>query len=164
KDSYMELGFSETESKARIEDFRDYYFKKGMKEMHLYDGIEDTIKNLHDKGYKIYLATSKVESSAKKILSDNHLLKYFSYVAGATMDQSRVEKEDVIAYLLDKTGIKPEESIMVGDRHHDIEGAKMNNIRAIAVEYGFGNKEEYENSVFVAQKPTDIYDYVINNR
>lgn len=164
KDSYMELGFSETESKARIEDFRDYYFKKGMKEMHLYDGIEDTIKNLHDKGYKIYLATSKVESSAKKILSDNHLLKYFSYVAGATMDQSRVEKEDVIAYLLDKTGIKPEESIMVGDRHHDIEGAKMNNIRAIAAEYGFGNKEEYENSVFVAQKPTDIYDYVINNR
>ncbi|OXZ40672.1 hydrolase [Finegoldia magna] len=164
KDSYMELGFSETESKARIEDFRDYYFKKGMKEMHLYDGIEDTIKNLHDKGYKIYLATSKVESSAKKILSDNHLLKYFSYVAGATMDQSRVEKEDVIAYLLDKTGIKPEESIMVGDRHHDIEGAKMNNIRAIAAEYGFGNKEEYENAVFVAQKPTDIYDYVINNR
>ena len=137
---------------------------KGMKEMHLYDGIEDTIKNLHDKGYKIYLATSKVESSAKKILSDNHLLKYFSYVAGATMDQSRVEKEDVIAYLLDKTGIKPEESIMVGDRHHDIEGAKMNNIRAIAAEYGFGNKEEYENAVFVAQKPTDIYDYVINNR
>lgn len=164
KDSYMELGFSETESKARIEDFRDYYFKKGMKEMHLYDGIEDTIKNLHDKRYKIYLATSKVESSAKKILSDNHLLKYFSYVAGATMDQSRVEKEDVIAYLLDKTGIKPEESIMVGDRHHDIEGAKMNNIRAIAAEYGFGNKEEYENAVFVAQKPTDIYDYVINNR
>ena len=164
KDSYTELGFSETESKARIEDFRDYYFKKGMKEMHLYDGIEDTIKNLHDKGYKIYLATSKVESSAKKILSDNHLLKYFSYVAGATMDQSRVEKEDVIAYLLDKTGIKPEESIMVGDRHHDIEGAKMNNIRAIAAEYGFGNKEEYENAVFVAQKPTDIYDYVINNR
>ena len=44
------------------------------------------------------------------------------------------------------------------------EGAKMNNIRAIAAEYGFGNKEEYENAVFVAQKPTDIYDYVINNR
>ena len=164
KDSYMELGFSETESKERIEDFRDYYFEKGMKEMRLYDGIEDTIKNLHDAGYKIYLATSKVESSAKKILSDNGLLKYFSYVAGATMDQSRVEKEDVIAYLLNKTGIKAEESIMIGDRHHDIEGAKMNNIKAIAAEYGFGNKEEYENAVFIAQKPTDIYDYVINNR
>ena len=164
KDSYMELGFSETESKERIEDFRDYYFEKGMKEMRLYDGVEDTIKNLHDAGYKIYLATSKVESSAKKILSDNGLLKYFSYVAGATMDQSRVEKEDVIAYLLNKTGIKAEESIMIGDRHHDIEGAKMNNIKAIAAEYGFGNKEEYENAVFIAQKPTDIYDYVINNR
>ncbi len=164
KDSYMELGFSETESKERIEDFRDYYFEKGMKKMRLYDGVEDTIKNLHDAGYKIYLATSKVESSAKKILSDNGLLKYFSYVAGATMDQSRVEKEDVIAYLLNKTGIKAEESIMIGDRHHDIEGAKMNNIKAIAAEYGFGNKEEYENAVFIAQKPTDIYDYVINNR
>lgn len=144
KDSYMNLGFSEEESKDRIEDFRDYYFRKGMKEMHLYEGIVETIQKLHDKGYKIYLATSKVESSAKKILSDNNLLKYFSYAAGATMDQSRVEKEDVIAYLIDETGIKPEESIMVGDRLHDIEGAKLNNIKAIAAGYGFGNENEYK--------------------
>ena len=162
KDSYMDLGFSEEESKKRIEDFRDYYFKKGMKEMYLYDGIVETIQKLHDKGYEIYLATSKVESSAKKILSDNNLLKYFSYVAGATMDQSRVEKEDVIAYLIDKTGIKSEESIMVGDRLHDIEGAKLNNIKAIAAGYGFGNEDEYENAVLVAEKPADVFEYVIN--
>ena len=162
KDSYMDLGFSEKESKKRIEDFRDYYFKKGMKEMYLYDGIVETIQKLHDKGYEIYLATSKVESSAKKILSDNNLLKYFSYVAGATMDQSRVEKEDVIAYLIDKTGIKSEESIMVGDRLHDIEGAKLNNIKAIAAGYGFGNEDEYENAVLVAEKPADVFEYVIN--
>ena len=162
KDSYMNLGFSEEESKDRIEDFRDYYFRKGMKEMYLYDGIVETIQKLHDKGYKIYLATSKVESSAKKILADNNLLKYFSYAAGATMDQSRVEKEDVIAYLIDKTGIKPEESIMVGDRLHDIEGARLNNIKAIAAGYGFGNEDEYKNAVFVANKPADVYEYVIN--
>ena len=108
------------------------------------------------------MATSKVESSARKILSDNNLLKYFSYTAGATMDQSRVEKEDVIAYLIDKTGIKPEESIMVGDRHHDIEGARLNNIKAIAAGYGFGNADEYENAVYVAEKPIDVYEYVIN--
>ena len=162
KDSYMELGFSETESKERIEDFRDYYFEKGMKEMELYDGIVETIQQFYDDGYKIYLATSKVESSARKILSDNNLLKYFLYTAGATMDQSRVEKEDVIAYLIDKTGIKPEESIMVGDRHHDIEGARLNNIKAIAAGYGFGNADEYENAVFVAEKPIDVYEYVIN--
>lgn len=162
KDSYMNLGFSEQESKERIDDFRDYYFRKGMKEMYLYDGIVETIHKLHDKGYKIYLATSKVESSAKQILSDNNLLKYFSYAAGATMDQSRVEKEDVIAYLIDKTGIKPEESIMVGDRLHDIEGARLNNIKAIAAEYGFGNEDEYKNAVFVANKPADVYEYVIN--
>lgn len=162
KDSYMNLGFSEEESKDRIEDFRDYYFKKGMKEMYLYDGIVETIQKLHDTGYKIYLATSKVESSAKKILADNNLLKYFSYAAGATMDQSRVEKEDVIAYLIDETGIKPEESIMVGDRLHDIEGARLNNIKAIAAGYGFGNEDEYENAVLVAEKPADVYEYVIN--
>ena len=162
KDSYMNLGFSEEESKDRIEDFRDYYFRKGMKEMHLYEGIVETIQKLHDTGYKIYLATSKVESSAKKILSDNNLLKYFSYAAGATMDQSRVEKEDVIAYLIDETGIKPEESIMVGDRLHDIEGAKLNNIKAIAAGYGFGNEDEYGGAVFIANKPSDVYEYVIN--
>lgn len=162
KDSYTELGFSEIECKERIEDFRDYYFKKGMKEMELYDGIVETINKFYDEGYKIYLATSKVESSARKILSDNNLLKYFSYTAGATMDQSRVEKEDVIAYLIDKTGINPEESIMVGDRHHDIEGARLNNIKAIAAGYGFGNADEYKNAVFVADNPTDVYEFVIN--
>ena len=78
------------------------------------------------------------------------------------MDQSRVEKEDVIAYLIDKTGIKPEESIMVGDRHHDIEGARLNNIKAIAAGYGFGNADEYKNAVYVAEKPIDVYEYVID--
>lgn len=78
------------------------------------------------------------------------------------MDQSRVEKEDVIAYLIDKTSINPEESIMVGDRHHDIEGARLNNIKAIAAGYGFGNAEEYKNAVFVADNPTDVYEFVIN--
>ena len=58
--------------------------------------------------------------------------------------------------------INPEESIMVGDRHHDIEGARLNNIKAIAAGYGFGNAEEYKNAVFVADNPTDVYEFVIN--
>ena len=166
KDSYMAMGFSEDESKNRINDFRDYYFEKGMKEMKLYDGIEDVIKKLYGDEYKIFLATSKVESSAKKILADCDLIKYFTFVAGATMDQSRVEKPDVIAYLIENTGIKPEESLMVGDRKHDILGAVLNNIDAVGALYGFGSESEFEKAVFIAKKPSDIYDYVksLSNR
>lgn len=86
QDSYMNLGFSKEESDDLIKDFRDYYLTKGISEMSLYDGIVETIEKFYNDGFKIFLATSKVESSAKRILKDNDLIQYFSFVAGATMD------------------------------------------------------------------------------
>ncbi len=160
QDSYMNLGFSKEESDDLIKDFRDYYLTKGISEMSLYDGIVETIEKFYNDGFKIFLATSKVESSAKRILKDNDLIQYFSFVAGATMDQSRVEKADVIRYLIENTGIITDESVMIGDRHHDIEGAYKNEIKAIAAEYGFGSREEFGKAIFVAETPMEIYDFV----
>ncbi|MDY6065846.1 MAG: HAD-IA family hydrolase [Finegoldia sp.] len=142
--------------------FRSYYLEKGWLEMNLYDGIEDTLRNLKQEGYDLYIATSKLYSSAKRILGRYELLDYFTYIAGATYDSSRVIKADVIAYLLEREGLDTEESIMVGDRANDIEGALENSLKAVGVSYGYGHDEEFKNAIAVVDSPAELYSFFKN--
>lgn len=89
------------------------------------------------------MATSKPEQFAKTIVQHFGLEQYFKEICGATMDQSRTQKADVIAYALKKCEIKDKKrAVMVGDRKHDIIGAKTNGLSSIGVLYGYGSKEE----------------------
>ena len=91
------------------------------------------------------MATSKPEEFARQILKHFELFDYFDLVAGASMDGSRHLKGDVIAYGLAAEQISDRSSaVMIGDRKHDIIGARENNLETIAVLYGFGNREELE--------------------
>ena len=76
----------------------------------------------------------------------NNLDKYFDFVAGATMDSSRVKKGDVIAYALKESGCSAEDAVMIGDKMHDILGAKENGLASIGVLFGYGSREELENA------------------
>ncbi len=145
-DSFMKYyGFSKEEAHRVVEVYREYYSDKGIFECRLYDGIQKLLKRLYDSGVRIILATSKPEYFAEKILEHFGIYKYFSLVAGATMDSSRVEKADVIAYAIDRSGIESlDEAIMVGDREFDIFGAKANGLKTIGVTFGYGGREELE--------------------
>ena len=86
-------------------------------------------------------------------------MKYFDFVAGASLDKSRAEKEQVIAYALDAYGIKDKSKVlMVGDRKHDIEGAKINGLDSMGVLFGFGDREELEaaGAEYIAETAKDI--------
>ena len=89
------------------------------------------------------LATSKPEPFAKAIIEHFGLEKYFTFIAGALMDETRTKKADVIAYALRNIG-QPDRSrvLMVGDRMHDIMGAKENGIASVGVLFGYGSEEE----------------------
>lgn len=89
------------------------------------------------------MATSKPEGFARQILKHFELFDYFDLVAGANMDGSRRLKGDVIAHALTSAQVSDlSATIMIGDREHDIIGAKKNGLDAIGVLYGFGNREE----------------------
>lgn len=148
KEGFMEFwGFNEEKTEEAISWYREYFAEKGMYQNKVYSGIEEVFKVLVANGMKLILATSKAEKFAKLIMEHFGLDQYFADMCGASMDGLRGKKGDVIRYALDKNNItNPDEVIMVGDRLHDILGAKENGLKSIGVLYGFGSREELENA------------------
>ena len=158
--SYMKYyGFDSVGARAMVEDYREYFRERGIFENEVYEGIYDLLSSLKASGKKLVLATSKPEPFAKTILSHFELDKYFYFVAGALMDETRTKKGDVIRYALTCCGEPMRDNvIMVGDREHDILGAKENGLRSIGVLYGYGSRDELLRSGadLIAAKPCDI--------
>lgn len=127
--------------------YREYYSVKGVFECVLYDGVEDMLKTLYSSGKRLALATSKPEKFARAILEHFGLDKYFEVICGSDMSPESSVKSVVINNALkrlslqDTTGV-----IMVGDRHHDIDGAKQCHLASMGVLYGYGDRAEHENA------------------
>ncbi|WP_019805925.1 HAD family hydrolase, partial [Streptococcus mutans] len=135
--------FSKEDSLKAVDFYRDYFRHKGLYENEVYQGIPDLLERLKAQGKKLLVATSKPEEFARQILKHFELFDYFDLVAGASMDGSRRLKGDVIAHALTTAQVSDlSATIMIGDREHDIIGAKKNGLDAIGVLYGFGNREE----------------------
>ncbi len=147
-DTYVKkYNMTEEEYQVALKAFRAYYKEKGMYECELYFGIEDMLKKLTENGKKIYIATSKPEFQAVAIIDNLKLNKYFTYVGGADEDNGglRSTKAKVIEYVLTKDEFPDKKNIiMVGDKSHDIIGAKENYLDTIGVTYGYGDKLEHE--------------------
>ncbi len=162
-DSFMKYyGFSKEKAETAVSYFREYFRDTGIFENEVYDGIPNLLEEIKNSGRKIILATSKPEEFAKRILSHFSLDKYFEFVAGATMDSSRVEKGDVIAYALKESGYSSENAVMIGDKMHDILGAKENELASIGVLFGYGSRDELENAGadFIAETVDDIIKFI----
>jgi phosphoglycolate phosphatase len=166
KGTFIEhYGFSEEKANEAIKKYREYFEVKGLYENEPYEGIEELLANLKRAGKKIIVATSKPELMARKILEHFKLAEYFEDICGATYDDSRSEKEDVIRYAMEKNHITDNsEVVMVGDRKYDVFGAKTVGIASIGVLYGFGDREELEKAGAdrIAANVEDVYDVIIN--
>lgn len=138
-------GFSKDGAVEAVEKYREYYRDRGIFENILYDGAEDLLKNLKNKGCTVALATSKPEVFALRILEHFGITKYFDSVTGSLLDGGRVKKGEVIAEALKRLSF-PEKSccIMIGDRSHDILGAKENGIDSLGVLFGYGDRAELQ--------------------
>lgn len=146
-DSFQDFyGFDREKSLEAVEKYREYFKDKGIFENELYPGMEHLLKTITEQGGKIVLATSKPEVFAKRILEYFQISEYFTFAAGSTLDTTRNKKADVIRYALDTLGITPEEAVMIGDREHDVIGAKKNGMECIGVLFGYGDREELENA------------------
>lgn len=144
KDSFMEYyGFSETDAQKAVEIFREYFSSKGIFENKVYEGTKEVLKALQKEGKKLYVASSKPEVFVRKILKHFQLDDCFVFMGGADLEEVRVKKADVIQYVLETCNIKDlSKTVMIGDRKHDILGAKEIGIDSIGVLYGYGNREE----------------------
>ena len=156
-------GFSNEKSDLAVQYYREYFKKYGMFENKVYDGIQDLLLQLKSKGKSLIVATSKPEAFANKILQHFNLYDYFDFVAGATMNNSRNKKADIIQYALENCNISEKSSaVMIGDREHDIIGAKENGLDSIGVLFGYGTYDELKEAgaTFIADSPMEILNYV----
>ena len=142
-DSFQEFyGLSPEDAKKAVEYYREYFVPKGMFENEVYPGITEMLGRFVEAGFTLIVATSKPTAFAKQILEHFGLSEYFSFVGGSELDGTRKKKAEVIAYILETCAIKPQEAIMIGDRKHDIEGAKLCGLESVGVLYGYGSEEE----------------------
>ena len=144
--SFMDFyGLDRQKALEAVEFYREYYRDRGIWENEVYAGIPELLAKLKGADKRLLVATSKPENFALQILEHFHLRQYFDRVAGSTLDSSRVEKADVITYALEQEGIAPGPSVvMVGDREHDVLGARKAGLDCIGVLFGYGDAPELQ--------------------
>ena len=154
-------GMNEEQAEQAVVFYREYFSQKGMFENSVYEGIEKSLKMLIESGKKLAIATSKPELYSVRIVEHFGLADKFEKICGASMDKSRNEKAGVIRYTLETLGIPDEDKgsvLMVGDRRHDIIGAKQNGLDSMGVLYGYGNRNELEEAGadYIAESAMDV--------
>ena len=134
----------ETEARKAVEYYRERYAVKGIFENRPYDGVENLLRELKGKGYILAVASSKPEYYVTKILDYFNLSSYFEVVVGSEMNGARTSKTEVIEEALKRLNMsdRRKEVLMVGDKEHDVLGARAAGLACVAVGYGYGTKEE----------------------
>lgn len=165
RNSFKEYyGFDDAKAEAAVAKYREYFSETGLYENEVFEGMEKLLAGLKAAGKILIIATSKPEVFAKIILEHFGLEKYFTDICGAELDGRRSRKEEVIRYALERNDITDyAEAVMVGDRMHDIEGAKAVGLVSIGVLFGYGSREELEEAGAdrIAETVEKVYDTVI---
>ncbi len=144
--------------------YREYFKEKGKFENEVYSGITEALEELNKQGFKLFVVTSKPYVFAIEIMAHFNLLNYFRKIYGSKLSGELVDKGELIAYTLKNEGILANNTMMVGDRGHDIIGAKKNGVFSIGVTYGYGTKEELikSDANFIVDSPEEIIEIAIN--
>ncbi|KAA3665418.1 MAG: HAD family hydrolase [Chloroflexi bacterium] len=142
--------------------FRERFSTVGLYENELYPDIPNVLTQLQAKGVRLFVATSKPRVFAEKIISHFELGTFFEVVYGSELNGDLVHKSDLIRHILQQEQLSPGATIMIGDRKHDIIGAKANNLRAAGVSYGYGGDQELNDAMadWIFHEPTDILQLV----
>lgn len=138
-----------------IDYYREYFSDKGLYENKVYEGIEELLKTLTAEGRRLFVATSKPVTFAEQIIDYFHLGSYFEAIAGSELDGTRAQKHEVISHVMQHYDLNAEDCVMIGDRKHDLIGARRNDMDAIGVLYGYGSLVELED-----EKPSKIVESV----
>lgn len=142
----MFMGFTEEQAYEAIKVYRSYFTTKGMFENRVYDGIESMLKALKNKGKRMFIATGKPTVYSRQILEHFGLSSYFETVCGISLNESTMEKDELITQVLEFAHLAPEECVMIGDRKFDMMGANKVGVTPIGVTYGYGSREELESA------------------
>ncbi len=167
-DSFRDLaGMTQEESAQALAIYRRHYLESGTSNSTVYPGVASVLRAIHESPLRLSLATSKPEFPAAVMLDNGNLTQYFDVITGASADEVRSAKADVIAEALVRLGAIGADlsnPVMVGDRIHDVEGASANGVPTIFVEWGYGSPAEQVGAVQVAQSADQLQALLLGSR
>lgn len=154
------FGMNDEQVRRAIDLYRERYHDVGMFENEVYAGIPQVLDHLRENNVRLAIATSKPEYSATRILEHFHLACYFEFIGADDLHGSRSSKQAVIAHVLTNTGLDPtSQSLqMVGDRRHDVAGARAHGIATIGVLWGYGDEAELSaaGAACIVREPAEL--------
>ncbi|UVE17862.1 HAD family hydrolase [Pseudomonas sp. LS44] len=142
-------GFDEATAWQAVNHYRERFKVTGLYENRLFDGVPALLKCLAGQGRTLYIATSKPSVFAREIARYFGFDRHFKLIYGSELDGTRTDKVELLAHLLAEERLDPSQALMIGDRKHDLIGARRNGLDCAAVGYGFGSREE-----LLAEAPT----------
>ncbi len=156
-----------TTDKAEAENgvciYRERFSTIGLFENTLYEGITDALEAITAAGHTLFICTSKPKVFADKIADRFGLSPFFKQIYGSELDGKHVEKDMLIAHLLNTEGLDTGKTVMIGDRIYDIKGALANGIKGYGVTYGFGEREEFDGAAGIFSNPAEIAAFFVQN-
>lgn len=159
-DSFRDLaGMTVAEAHHALEVYRPHYLQTGVFNSSVYPGVPALLKRIHESGIPISLATSKPELPAMTALDFYGLAHHFTVITGASEDEVRSRKADVVAEALRRLaslGADTSRPVMVGDREHDVHGAAEHGVPTIFVEWGYGSVAEQVGTIGVAATAPEL--------
>ncbi len=143
---------------AAVLRYRAIYRDGPMFDYDVYDGVVETLGRLAERKITCYVATSKAQIYAREIVASTPMAGHIREVYGCELDGTRVDKKELIAWVMEQEGLSASTIVMIGDRHHDIDGAHHNGVASIAVSYGYGSREELAHAGYLVDHPGQILD------
>ncbi|MGN8630746.1 HAD-IA family hydrolase [Blautia sp. HCP3S3_G3] len=146
-DQFMKYADTDEETaRQAVAFYRERYGVTGIYENSVYPGIPELLEELRRKGYLLAVASSKPENYVNQVLDYFHLSGYFDVIVGSEMNGNRTRKAQVIEETLERLKLSGHRNqvLMVGDKEHDVLGAREAGVSCVAVSYGYGTMEELE--------------------
>ena len=158
-------GIDEETARKAVEIYRERYAPIGIYENKLYPGIEEMLTGLKARGYKLGIASSKPEKFVKIVADFFQISSYFDEIVGSEPDGRRTDKAQVVEEALRRMGLEehPDQVILVGDKEHDVYGARKAGLECLAVSYGYGTREELENArpLKIVDSAEEVLDFFV---
>ncbi len=142
QESFQKLLGNAEDANRALSFYRERFTKIGLYENELYDGIPSALTEMVSAGDQLFVATRKPTIFAERIIQHFGLAQYFETVFGSELDGTRADKTELLAWIIEQRALRPSDTSMIGDRRHDIIGARNNSLRSIGVLYGYGSREE----------------------
>jgi len=160
--TFVDILGDEDSAAEALGHYRQRYGEVGKFENELIPGVVNALETLRDDGYAMFVATSKLETYSRDIVDHFGLARFFLNVHGSALDGARADKGELIRHILDAEGLDATRTVMIGDRLHDADGAAKNDVKAIGVLWGFGDRAELEGAgvANIAADPAELPEMV----